>query len=79
MESAFGQDFPGHKNVKAARLRERLGVKAIAINSAPPDLTVTVLARALPHRWTEQEHKLDLRWQLFSAAGYPLATAEVCH
>src|SRR4029077_2180779 len=32
-------------------------VEAIANGSAPADLTVTMLARALPHGWAAQEHK----------------------
>ena len=27
---------------------------------APADLTVTMLARALPHGWAAQEHKLGI-------------------
>ena len=35
-------------------------VEAIANGSAPADLTVTMLARALPHGWAAQEHKLGI-------------------
>ena len=33
-------------------------VRAIGDGSAPADLTVTALARALPHSWAEQERLL---------------------
>jgi site-specific DNA recombinase len=33
-------------------------VEAIANGNAPADLTVSTLARTLPHRWTEQERQL---------------------
>lgn len=33
---------------------------AIADDSIPADLTVTALARALPHSWAEQEHALGI-------------------
>ena len=35
-------------------------VEAIANRTAPADLTVTSLARALPHSWAEQEQKLGI-------------------
>jgi site-specific DNA recombinase len=35
-------------------------VEAIANGSAPADLTVTMLACALPHGWAAQERKLDI-------------------
>jgi hypothetical protein len=35
-------------------------VEAIANGIAPADLTVTRLARALPHGWAAQEHKLGI-------------------
>jgi site-specific DNA recombinase len=35
-------------------------VEAIARGEARPDLTVTMLARALPHRWAEQQSKLGI-------------------
>jgi site-specific DNA recombinase len=35
-------------------------VEAIADGSAPAELTVTMLARALPHGWAAQEHKLSV-------------------
>jgi site-specific DNA recombinase len=35
-------------------------VEAIARGEDRPDLTVTMLARALPHRWAEQESKLGI-------------------
>ena len=35
-------------------------VEAIANGSAPADLTVTTLARALPHGWAAQERKLGI-------------------
>jgi site-specific DNA recombinase len=35
-------------------------VEAIANGSAPADLTVSSLARALPHRWAAQEHKFGI-------------------
>jgi hypothetical protein len=35
-------------------------VEAIANGSAPGDLTITMLARALPHGWAAQEHKLGI-------------------
>ena len=35
-------------------------VEAIANGNAPSDLTVTMLARALPHGWAAQEHKLGI-------------------
>ena len=35
-------------------------VEAIANGSAPADLTVTMLARALPHGWAAQEHKFGI-------------------
>ena len=35
-------------------------VEAIANGNAPADLTVTMLARALPHGWAAQEHKLGI-------------------
>ena len=35
-------------------------VEAIANGSAPADLTVSSLARALPHSWAAQEHKLGI-------------------
>jgi site-specific DNA recombinase len=35
-------------------------VEAIANGSAPADLTVTALARALPHSWAVQERKLGI-------------------
>ena len=35
-------------------------VEAIANGSAPADLTVTMLARALPHDWAAQEHKFGI-------------------
>jgi hypothetical protein len=35
-------------------------VEAIANGSAPADLTVTALARALPHSWAGQERKLGI-------------------
>ena len=35
-------------------------VEAIANGTAPADLTVTSLARALPHSWAEQEQKLGI-------------------
>jgi site-specific DNA recombinase len=35
-------------------------IEAIANGSAPADLTVTRLARALPHGWAAQEHKLGI-------------------
>jgi hypothetical protein len=35
-------------------------VEAIANGSAPADLTVTTLARALPHGWAAQEHKFGI-------------------
>ena len=39
-------------------------VEAIANGSAPADLTVTMLARALPHGWPAQEHKFGITWRL---------------
>jgi site-specific DNA recombinase len=38
-------------------------VEAIANGSAPADLTVTRLARGLPHGWAAQEHKLGKSWR----------------
>ncbi len=35
-------------------------VEAIANGTAPADLTVTSLARALPHSWAEQEQRLGI-------------------
>jgi hypothetical protein len=35
-------------------------IAAIADGSAPADLTVTALAKALPYSWTEQEGRLGL-------------------
>ena len=35
-------------------------VEAIANGSAPADLTVSSLARALPHSWAAQEHKFGI-------------------
>lgn len=35
-------------------------IEAIAHGDVPSDLTVSSLARALPHRWAEQEKKLGL-------------------
>jgi hypothetical protein len=35
-------------------------VEAIASGNAPGDLTITMLARALPHGWAAQEHKLGI-------------------
>jgi site-specific DNA recombinase len=35
-------------------------VEAIANGSAPADLTVTTLARALPYDWAAQEHRLGI-------------------
>jgi site-specific DNA recombinase len=35
-------------------------VEAIANGSAPADLTVSILARALPHSWAAQEHQLGI-------------------
>jgi hypothetical protein len=35
-------------------------VEAIANGSAPADLTVSMLARALPHGWAAQEDKLGI-------------------
>jgi len=35
-------------------------VGPIANDNAPADLTVTMLARALPHGWAAQEHKLGI-------------------
>jgi site-specific DNA recombinase len=35
-------------------------IEAIARGEARPDLTVTMLARALPHRWAEQQSKLGI-------------------
>ena len=48
---------PGHAQVPLAYLSPRI-VEAIANGTAPADLTVTSLARALPHGWAEQEQKL---------------------
>ena len=38
-------------------------VAAIAAGTAPADLTVTGLAKALPYSWTEQEKKIGLAGQ----------------
>ena len=35
-------------------------VEAIANGSAPADITVSSLARALPHGWAAQEHKVGI-------------------
>jgi hypothetical protein len=35
-------------------------IAAIADGSAPADLTITALAKALPHSWAEQERRLGL-------------------
>jgi site-specific DNA recombinase len=35
-------------------------IAAIADGSAPTDLTVTTLAKALPYSWAEQERRLGL-------------------
>jgi len=35
-------------------------VAALLDGSAPADLTLTTLARALPHSWAEQERRLGL-------------------
>ena len=35
-------------------------VEAIVNGSAPADLTVTLLARALPHGWAAQENKFGI-------------------
>jgi hypothetical protein len=35
-------------------------LEAIENGTAPADLTVTSLARALPHGWAEQEQKLGI-------------------
>jgi hypothetical protein len=35
-------------------------VEAIANGSAPTDLTISSLARALPHSWAAQEHKFRI-------------------
>jgi hypothetical protein len=35
-------------------------IEAIANGSAPADLTVSTLARALPHRWADQEIKVGI-------------------
>jgi hypothetical protein len=35
-------------------------VEAIANGNAPVDLTVSALARTLPHSWAEQERKLGI-------------------
>ena len=35
-------------------------VEAIASGNAPADLTITMLARALPRGWAAQEHKLGI-------------------
>ena len=35
-------------------------VEAIANGSAPADLTVSMLARALPHPWAAQERKFGI-------------------
>ena len=44
----------------ADELRQVWFVEAIANGSAPADLTVSSLARALPHSWAAQEHKLGI-------------------
>ena len=36
-------------------------IEAIANGNAPADLTVSTLARTLPHSWAEQERKLASR------------------
>lgn len=35
-------------------------IAAIADGHAPADLTVTALARTLPHSWTEQERRFGI-------------------
>jgi hypothetical protein len=35
-------------------------IEAIANGNAPADLTVSTLARKMPHSWAEQGHKLDI-------------------
>jgi site-specific DNA recombinase len=46
-------------------------VTAIVDGAAPADLTVTGLAKALPHSWAEQEQRIGL-------AGIQLATDPDC-
>ena len=36
-------------------------VEAIVNGRAPADLTVSGLARTLPHNWTAQEHKIGIK------------------
>jgi hypothetical protein len=38
-------------------------VSALLDGTAPADLTLTKLARALPYSWTEQERRIRIRTQ----------------